>query len=148
MDQFHYTENIILNSWGGDCISVHVGEDMVGLGKHYCDFYKLPKNYYITSPSTQATFLWVDEPKHQAYNLFIKIGVVNDRIICHESWHCTYRILKNKGMKLKDSSEEAYAYLLDYLYGEVSEIVKRAKIEYKQYKKEQRENKSTNKKYN
>lgn len=143
MDQFKHIENIIIDNWGGDCIVVHIGENNVELSNRFCDFYKLPENYRITSSSAQATFIWVDESFHQSYNLFIKLGTVSDRVVAHECVHITYRILKNKGMKLKDSSEEAYAYLLDYLYGEVSEIVKRAKIEYKQYKKEQRENKST-----
>lgn len=131
MNQFHYTENIFLDMWGGDCISIHVGENITELCDHFCDHYQLPTNYRIISPSVQASFIWVEEKQHQSYNLFIKLKTVSDRIIVHEVFHCTHRILQNKGMKLNDDTEEAYAYFLDYLFGKVTEVVKRAKIEYK-----------------
>lgn len=134
INQFHYTQNIILNEWGGDCIAIHVGENIKELCDHFCDYYKLPDNYRITSHTVQGTFVWVEEKHHQSYNLFVQFNFATDRVLAHEILHVTHRVLKNKGMKLTDSSEEAYCYLLDYLFDKVQGIVKQAKVEFKKYK--------------
>lgn len=135
-NQFHFTDNIIIDTWGGDCIGVHVGENIKELCDHFCDYYKLPDNYRITSHTVQGTFVWVEEKHHQSYNLFIQFNFATDRVLIHECLHIVHRILKNKGMKLTDSSEEAYCYLLDYLFDKVQGIVKQAKIEFKKHKNE------------
>ena len=40
---------------------------------------------------------------------------LGEEIINHETFHLTYKILKFVGVKLSDNSEEAFAYLNDYI---------------------------------
>jgi len=40
-------------------------------------------------------------------------------ILVHEVFHTAYGILQNKGLWLTDSSEEAYAYLIQYIFKEI-----------------------------
>lgn len=134
INQFHFTDNIIIDTWGGDCVTVHVGENIKELCDHFCDYYKLPDNYRITSHTVQGTFVWVEEKHHQSYNLFVQLNFATDRVLIHETGHICFTLLRNKGMKLTNSSEEAYCYLLDYLFDKVQGIVKQAKVEFKKYK--------------
>ena len=34
----------------------------------------------------------------------------------HESFHCTIGLLNNKGLRLSDESEEAYAYFIEWIF--------------------------------
>lgn len=45
-------------------------------------------------------------------------------VIAHESFHCVVRVMKIIGGKLSNSSEESYAYLLDYLVDTIHAIKK------------------------
>lgn len=38
--------------------------------------------------------------------------------LIHELFHIVYLILDDKGLKLSDDSDEAYAYLMQYIYAE------------------------------
>lgn len=40
--------------------------------------------------------------------------------ICHESLHATVCLLKDRGMELTDESEEAYTYLQQYIFEELT----------------------------
>lgn len=40
-------------------------------------------------------------------------------IIAHEVFHCVHWIMDDKGMTLTDSSEEAYAYLIQYIVNQI-----------------------------
>lgn len=42
----------------------------------------------------------------------------------HETFHCAYDILHRRGMTVTKSSEEAFAYYFDYLYGELLRILR------------------------
>lgn len=44
---------------------------------------------------------------------------VNDALLVHELFHVTYKILSKIGMELSNDSEEAYAYLQEYLFNQV-----------------------------
>lgn len=41
---------------------------------------------------------------------------IKGNILSHEAFHIACLTLKTRGVKLSDESEEAYAYLVDYLY--------------------------------
>lgn len=40
--------------------------------------------------------------------------------IAHEAFHATYNVLQRKGVWLTDSSEEVYAYMVQYLTKEIT----------------------------
>lgn len=44
-----------------------------------------------------------------------------ESIIAHECFHLTKMIMESKGCTLTDSSEEAWAYLNEYLYNQIRE---------------------------
>ena len=44
-------------------------------------------------------------------------------LIAHEAFHATLAIMKQKGCKLTEESEEAYAYLLDYIVQEITKML-------------------------
>lgn len=46
--------------------------------------------------------------------VFSEEGIRNS-IVAHEAFHIAVLTLKTRGVKLSDDSEEAYAYLIDYL---------------------------------
>ena len=56
-----------------------------------------------------------------------RIGVIWIRkpfkfqILAHECFHCVHWIMQERGMRLDDSSEEVYAYLLQYLICKINE---------------------------
>ena len=47
--------------------------------------------------------------------VFSKEGIKGN-IIAHEAFHIAALCLRTRGVSLSDSSEEAYAYLIDYLF--------------------------------
>lgn len=58
------------------------------------------------------------ELTHLKYNCLVVFDNVSFRgsVISHEAFHITCLICNYVGIKLTDSSEEAYAYLIGYLY--------------------------------
>lgn len=131
-----YHETITIENWGGDCIQVIISENIESSTTAACTHFKLPKRYISTSG--QGSFIWVEEKHYKGYWLLINRRYMNDRVIVHEAFHATVCLLQNKGLKLKRSSEEAYAYLLDYIYGELVNITKRAKLDFKKQRDEER----------
>jgi len=43
--------------------------------------------------------------------------------LIHEIEHCTFEILNSRGVKHSDDSDEAYAYLLGWLYEEIENFI-------------------------
>lgn len=58
--------------------------------------------------------------------------------IVHESLHLVREIMSHVGIELTDSSEEAYAYTLEYVYKNVKKVIKKLKEERKSNKKKKR----------
>lgn len=48
--------------------------------------------------------------------------------ISHESFHAVSAIMRKKGVVYGEKSEEAFAYLLDYLVTEIYKIIKNSRI--------------------
>lgn len=57
-----------------------------------------------------------EEEFKEDYLIVFDINNLKENIIVHEVFHITNRLLRVVGIPLDDSSEEVYAYLLDYLY--------------------------------
>lgn len=55
-----------------------------------------------------------DEKDHSALVIFTNSGI-RPNTIAHEAFHIVCLVAKHIGIQLNDSSEEAYAYLLDWL---------------------------------
>ena len=53
------------------------------------------------------------------------------RTIIHECFHATTFLLGRKGLKLSDDSDEAYAYMLDYLSSTVINTFKEERVKLK-----------------
>lgn len=56
-------------------------------------------------------------------------GKRNDEFLAHECVHCAYEILKTVGVKVEADNHEALAYLVSYIYRNVSRIL-REKVKY------------------
>lgn len=50
-------------------------------------------------------------------------GKVTNKIVVHECWHLTVAIMNFAGCTHTDSSEEAYAYLNEYLYDVICKTI-------------------------
>jgi hypothetical protein len=74
-----------------------------------------------TWATTDALF-WVCSKKNAWFIAFNK-GKINPGTIAHECFHATCRILKQKGILYTEDTEEAYAYLLDYLVTTVTGLI-------------------------
>lgn len=49
-------------------------------------------------------------------------------ILAHEVFHVTSILLRSRGMSLVKESEEAYAYLIEFIYRKIIEKVEELKI--------------------
>jgi hypothetical protein len=59
--------------------------------------------------------------------IYFKPGIPIDHlggVIVHECFHATNNILNTLDLFLTDTSEEAYAYLIQYLYDEIAKRLK------------------------
>jgi hypothetical protein len=65
---------------------------------------------------------------------FLKLNC-SDRTLVHESFHIACRILGRVGSTLHDSSEENYAYFIEYVYSLIKAELKIARNNYKKIKK-------------
>lgn len=72
--------------------------------------------------NTSAVF-WTND-KHNAWFIAFDKTKINHGTIAHECLHATFRILKKKGIIYTDESEEAFAYLLDFLVTKTTEHLK------------------------
>jgi hypothetical protein len=61
--------------------------------------------------------------KHPTTGLIVVIWTKPDAdaaVVAHEAFHATCEVMRQKGLSLKRSSEEAYAYWLEWLMREIS----------------------------
>lgn len=49
-------------------------------------------------------------------------------VLVHEVFHAASFLLKSKGIELDESSEEAYAYLIEFIYYKIMEQLDELKI--------------------
>lgn len=66
---------------------------------------------------------WINE-KHNSWFMAFNASKISYGTIAHECYHATCRILKRKGIFYSEETEEAYAYLLDYLVTKTIEHLK------------------------
>lgn len=68
---------------------------------------------------------WV---KKDAFNYYLAI-VINNRwqaILAHEAMHIVSRVLRERGLKLTSSSEEAFCYYVGFIVGQCSTLYRKA----------------------
>lgn len=105
----------------------HTNEDLIAMVKENEDFIEGKKN-----KKGFISYLKEDQKKYRGvfisndHEHLIRIWKQEDmkeliNTITHEVFHFVKRILKTKGLKLTNSSEEAYAYLTGYINGEIYE---------------------------
>lgn len=104
----------IYHTW----LNIYVGDTVYDCLFH-ADLLKNPDKE--TWLNIHAVF-WVCSKRNSWFIAFSK-DKINPGTIAHECFHATCRILKQKGMVYSEDSEEAYAYLLDYLVTKVTELV-------------------------
>lgn len=67
----------------------------------------------------QGRFICV---RHDTSGLFVVFWINPEAdvpVVAHECFHATWSLLKQKGLELHESSEEAYAYMLEWLLREI-----------------------------
>ncbi len=85
------------------------------------EFKTLPPKKSDTVNGTVMTYYHGDTPI-----TVIWVKKINDiSVIVHECFHATHRVLADRGIGLCDSSEEVYAYLMDYLVTAILKIRRR-----------------------
>jgi hypothetical protein len=112
--------------------SVTKGLEKAGLLK---DFIKLHNNKYEAleySKGAQGMFIPFKKDELNVIALQWKSDV---SVIVHECFHLVCKLMDSTGIYLEDSSEEAFAYALDYLVKNVLDMQKQAKVERKISKK-------------
>ena len=72
--------------------------------------------------NTDAVF-WVHQKNNMWFIAFNKNKISNGTI-AHECLHATFRILQRKGIMYSEETEEAYAYMIDFLVSKVTIILK------------------------
>ena len=75
----------------------------------------------------------VNHKDSEGYLIAFNINHTHKKIthgtISHEIFHAASCLLRKRGMKLSSSSEEAYAYLIDWMTDKVYDIIKKNKID-------------------
>jgi hypothetical protein len=66
---------------------------------------------------------WINT-KHNRWFMAFNVNKISYGTIAHECFHATHAILKRKGIIYSDETEEAYAYLLDFLVTKTIGILK------------------------
>jgi|SRR6478736_3114759 len=133
---WEYVENIVLNDWGGDVYNVVFTNDIQSTVRYQCDRCKIPSKKFLPGNNCLGCFINTGDKYGRRMWILLDIEKVSERVIVHECFHAIYYLLDTKGVKLKPSSEETFAYLLDSLYTRVRRVMKTAEVEYKKYKKE------------
>lgn len=57
-----------------------------------------------------------EDDKNYDFILLLNKNDLCEEVLNHEAFHITYRTLRNAGITLSNDSEEAFAYLNDYIY--------------------------------
>lgn len=105
---------------------------MISIGQSDEEFIKYAKRHKI--PDLDMLFHLVKNNTHAGIGgsfSEVNMGVIrllnypetpeDFGILVHEIFHCVSMILRDLGFKLKDASDEAYAYLIGYLTKKVYE---------------------------
>ena len=90
-----------------------------------CDranYEKLAKSEFGESPPKlkDGRFEVYVKAKEEICVIWLKKGKANHPELCHEAFHAAHWILQRAGCWLTDSSEEAYAYLIQYIFKEIA----------------------------
>jgi hypothetical protein len=101
----------------------------VKISDHYDDLgNKLELNYgHCFIVNSKVNKQW-----HESYLVTFNIGnkfrKITPGVIAHEVFHATYFILRDRGMKVADKSDEAYSYLIEWMTDKIYEIMKKNNI--------------------
>ena len=82
-------------------------------------------DYYIEEWGKHASYyngMYYEEDEHDYRLLWldkIPVSVDDYGSLVHELSHAVFHILDDKGLKHTNESDEAYAYLIGYLYSEI-----------------------------
>lgn len=71
----------------------------------------------------RAFFTWhEDDGIKYPFIVFNKESVTSHEVVAHEALHATAFILEDSGINFCEETEEAYAYLLGYIVGEIHKL--------------------------
>lgn len=77
-------------------------------------------------PSDTANGFFIYFEKDGLYLIWMPVvpeTIANYGVLVHEILHFVYRFLAERGMKMDDSSEEAYTYLMEYIFNEIDNFI-------------------------
>ena len=83
---------------------------------------EIKSEFDISAPSkpiSNATFEVYDKTGSDVGVIWVSDESGMKHLI-HECFHCTHYIMQDRGMFLHDASEEAYAYLLEWIFDKAS----------------------------
>lgn len=113
-----YVNNVhidVYHTW----LNIYYGEDV-----YNCFYYADKSIDVIEEDWTQTTGVFWVHKKNNIWFIAFNYNKITHGTIAHECFHATCRILKMKGIFYSEDTEEAYAYLLDFLVVKVTEILK------------------------
>lgn len=85
------------------------------LKNNYSNFSKKEKKTYNNTGACTFDFL-IENKFDYSFDAIFNKNNSNEETIVHETFHITKSILENKGCTLSNTSEEAWAYLISYIY--------------------------------
>jgi hypothetical protein len=98
--------------------------------------YDLSRNYDVIADNKICEFAQYHRVNHMrrqgflvSFNTDHPASYINHGTIAHEVFHAAHGVLLSRGLELTDASDEAYAYLIDWMTDKVYELIKKHNIE-------------------
>jgi len=102
---------------------------------YQANFYYIPANSYkeyarIIDKQLKIKSIFSDKTSGAGFEVYEKdntdVGFIwapkgKWDLISHECFHASHWLMANRGLKLTDDSEEAYAYLLQFIVGQIKD---------------------------
>ena len=113
-----------------DMVSVVFTDDIDESIKDQCARLKISDKKLLGNNTAAACVCYVNEvskagKKVSATWALFDVRKINNGIIVHECVHLAFQMLNDRGLKHKSSTDEAYAYLTQWLYNKISGFHKR-----------------------
>lgn len=105
---------------------ISIGQTNKQLLADFVTYWNEPGYYEVVKKDVEH----MDNDYHAYFKLYnCQVGVFRfkkkptDAVIVHECFHAVHRIMKRIGQELVDESDESYAYLIEYLFDQISKNV-------------------------
>lgn len=103
-----------------DTVSVIFTDNLNKAIKQQCKMRGFSPKRYLVDDDTGAVVEYVKEKNYTASWVLFDINKYKESTVVHECLHLAHHLLEPRGLKLKDSTSEAYAYLIEFLFTKIT----------------------------